>query len=90
MTDMKITVFTPTYNRAHLLRRLFESLIKQTVYGFEWLVVDDESTDNTKTYGITIAALDMIRLRVLLVVSSLYSAKTYDNGIDAAKRNTSI
>ena len=49
MTDMKITVFTPTYNRALLLRRLFESLIKQTVYGFEWLVVDDESTDNTKT-----------------------------------------
>ena len=46
---MKITVFTPTYNRALLLRRLFESLIKQTVYGFEWLVVDDESTDNTKT-----------------------------------------
>ena len=47
---MMITVFTPTYNRVHLLRRLYESLIGQTVYNFEWLVVDDESTDNTKIF----------------------------------------
>jgi len=45
-----ITVFTPTYNRVHLLERLYESLIRQTVYGFEWLVVDDESTDDTDLF----------------------------------------
>lgn len=44
---MMITVFTPTYNRVHLLQRLYESLIMQTAYDFEWLVVDDESTDDT-------------------------------------------
>ena len=44
---MMITVFTPTYNRVHLLKRLYESLILQTAYDFEWLVVDDESTDDT-------------------------------------------
>lgn len=43
-----ITVFTPAYNRAHLLPRLFESLCKQTNKVFEWLIVDDGSTDNTK------------------------------------------
>ena len=33
-----ITVFTPTYNRAHLLPRLYESLCRQTYADFEWLV----------------------------------------------------
>ncbi|MEM9510616.1 MAG: glycosyltransferase family A protein [Cyanobacteria bacterium P01_E01_bin.35] len=42
------TVFTATYNRAHTLSRVFESLQKQDNYhDFEWLIVDDGSTDNT-------------------------------------------
>lgn len=45
---MKVTVFTPTYNRAALLGRVFESLRQQTSAEFEWLVVDDGSTDNTR------------------------------------------
>lgn len=44
-----ITVFTPTYNRAYTLQRLYESLRKQTQYDFEWLIVDDGSTDNTES-----------------------------------------
>ena len=43
-----ITVFTPTYNRAHLLPRLYESLCRQTFTDFEWVIVDDGSVDNTK------------------------------------------
>ena len=47
--DMKkrITVFTPTYNRAHLLHSCYESLLRQTESRFKWLVIDDGSTDNT-------------------------------------------
>ena len=45
---MKITVFTPTYNRADKLPRLFDSLTAQTSYNFEWLVVDDGSVDDTE------------------------------------------
>lgn len=44
----RITVLTCTYNRADLLDNLYRSLQKQTDYGFDWLVVDDGSTDNTK------------------------------------------
>lgn len=44
---MKITVFTPTYNRAHLIGRLYGSLCRQSYRDFEWLVVDDGSLDNT-------------------------------------------
>ena len=43
-----ITVFTPTYNRAHTLERLYKSLQIQTFKDFEWLVIDDGSTDETK------------------------------------------
>lgn len=49
MNKKLITVFTPTYNREHLLPRLFESLCNQTLYNFKWLIVDDGSTDNTKS-----------------------------------------
>lgn len=45
---MLITVFTPTYNRAYRLGSLYESLCKQTFRDFEWLIVDDGSTDNTR------------------------------------------
>ena len=43
-----ITVFTPTYNRAELLPRLYESLLSQTNNDFEWLIVDDGSSDNSE------------------------------------------
>lgn len=45
---MKITVFTPTYNRAYLLPRLYYSLQQQNYDDFEWLLVDDGSTDATE------------------------------------------
>lgn len=44
----KITVFTPTYNRAYVLPKLYLSLTEQTSKDFVWLIVDDGSTDNTK------------------------------------------
>jgi glycosyltransferase involved in cell wall biosynthesis len=43
-----LTIFTPTFNRAHLLSRLYESLVKQTCDDFCWLIIDDGSIDNTK------------------------------------------
>lgn len=45
---MIITVFTPTYNRVSTLPRLFDALQRQTFKNFEWLIVDDGSTDNTQ------------------------------------------
>lgn len=44
-----ITVFTPTYNRAHTLNQLYQSLLQQDCYDFEWLVINDGSTDDTET-----------------------------------------
>ena len=46
---MIITVFTPTYNRSNLLNRVYESLLSQTNFSFEWIIVDDGSTDATES-----------------------------------------
>lgn len=48
MNPPLLTVFTPAYNRAHLLPRLYESLLRQTCQEFTWLIIDDGSIDNTK------------------------------------------
>ena len=45
----KITVFTPTYNRAYIINNVYESLKRQTFQDFEWIVVDDGSTDETES-----------------------------------------
>lgn len=47
---MKISVLTPTYNRANLLENLYKSLIRNSIYNvnIEWIIMDDGSTDNTK------------------------------------------
>ena len=44
---MKITVFTPTYNRAYIIEKLYHSLQRQTFKDFEWIVIDDGSVDGT-------------------------------------------
>lgn len=48
MGNTLLTIFTPTYNRINELERLYSSLISQTDFRFEWLIVDDGSTDDTE------------------------------------------
>lgn len=44
---MFLTILTPTYNRVHTLDKLYKSLLNQTFDNFNWLIVDDGSTDDT-------------------------------------------
>lgn len=55
---MKLTVFTPTYNRAYIIENLYRSLQGQTCFDFEWLVVDDGSADGTEALFGRICAED--------------------------------
>jgi glycosyltransferase involved in cell wall biosynthesis len=45
---MQFTVLTPAYNRPHTLGRVYESLEAQTFKDFEWLIVDDSTTDDVE------------------------------------------
>lgn len=58
-----LTVFTPAYNRAGTLPRLYQSLCDQTCDDFEWLVIDDGSTDGTDSVVQAFIAEKKIRIR---------------------------
>lgn len=60
-----LTVFTPTYNRAHTLERTYRSLCSQTCRDFEWLVVDDGSTDGTDSLVAGFIAENIIPVRYI-------------------------
>lgn len=68
------TVFTPTYNRRGLLPRVFESLEKQTCQDFEWLIVDDGSTDDTRSW------VEGIRSKATFPVRYEYQANAGKHG----------
>lgn len=50
MENMSITIFTPTFNRDELLKKLYHSLVKQSDNRYDWLIVDDGSVDKTAQY----------------------------------------
>ena len=59
-----ITIFTPTYNRAYTLVNLYQSLVRQDSNDFEWLIIDDGSTDNTEELiKVWIKAINQFKIR---------------------------
>lgn len=48
MNNIELTIFTPAFNRANTLERAYASLKNQTLKNFEWLIIDDGSTDDTE------------------------------------------
>lgn len=60
-----LTVFTPTYNRAHTLERTYESLCRQTCKDFEWLIIDDGSQDDTRRLAEGWIADNLIPIRYI-------------------------
>lgn len=44
---MRLTIYTPAYNKGDTLNRTFKSLVKQTNHNFEWILINDGSTDQT-------------------------------------------
>lgn len=79
-----LTVFTPTYNRENELKRLYESLKAQTCMDFEWVVIDDGSSDNT-----TQVMLEFIDEGILDINFSSHKncgkMKTHNRGVEKAK-----
>lgn len=60
-----LTIFTPAYNRAHTLERTYKSLYNQSCDDFEWLIVDDGSTDGTREIVESWIQEDRIKIRYI-------------------------
>lgn len=81
-----ITVFTPTYNRKKELVALYKSLTKQDSKIFEWLIVDDGSTDSTKEYIQTLKKQGKININYIYKENG-GKQSAYNMGLDKAKGN---
>lgn len=79
-----VTILTPTYNRAHTLPRVFESLQNQTFKDFEWLVIDDGSTDKTKELVETFQKISDFKIRYYHQENQ-HKFLTFFRGIDLAE-----
>ncbi len=80
----KVSVIIPTYNRANLLPRAIESVLKQTFKDFELIIVDDGSTDNTKEIVNNYIKKDN-RIKYIYQENSGGPAKPKNTGIKIAK-----
>lgn len=79
-----VTIFTPTYNRAKLLQRVYESLKTQTVSDFEWLIVDDGSVDETEATVKTWIDENIIKIRYIYQ-ENRGKHVAFNNGVRNAK-----
>jgi glycosyltransferase involved in cell wall biosynthesis len=78
-----ITIFTPTYNRAHLLQNLYGSLLKQTNKNFHWLIYDDGSSDNTEEVVQSFIKEDIINIKYIKA-ENRGKHVAINNGVEAA------
>jgi len=81
-----LTIFTPTYNRAHTLTAVYRSLQSQTRFDFEWLVVDDGSEDGTeKLFSVWCGEENPFAIRYHRVASNEGLTRAYNRGFDLAQ-----
>ena len=71
-----LSVITPVYNREALLKKCFDSLYRQTETDFEWIVVDDGSTDSTPEVMKNI--MDMEKTFPVIYVRNTNGGKEYE------------
>ena len=82
--DPLVSVVMPTYNRADLLPRSIDSILNQTYTNFEFIIVDDGSTDTTPTLLQTYAQNDP-RIKILTNPKNKGISYSRNRGTDAAK-----
>lgn len=62
---MMVTICTPTYNRGYILGNLYDSLVMQSNKMFEWLIIDDGSSDDTDRLASSFIAEHIISIRYI-------------------------
>ena len=83
----KITVFTPTYNRAYILPKCYKSLSRQTCKDFEWLIIDDGSTDGSLEL---LKSMELDSDVTLIESPHVGKAQALNKGLDCVKTDYTI
>jgi glycosyltransferase involved in cell wall biosynthesis len=82
MSNPKVTVLMAVYNGEDFLREAVESILQQTYSDFEFLVIDDGSTDNTSTI---IKSYDDQRIRLVKNIENIGLTKSLNNGLQLSR-----
>lgn len=80
---MKISIITPVYNAERFLRETTESVINQTYQDWEWILVNDCSSDNSWNIMQELAEKDQ-RIKIFSNKENLKSGKTRNFAIQQA------
>lgn len=80
----KVSIITPLYNAAAYLKETAQSVFNQTEQNFEWIIIDDKSTDNSLEIATELKKRDT---RIVLLQSEVNrgSAHARNMGLDIAK-----
>lgn len=79
--ETMVSIIVPTYNRAHVIKRAIDSILRQTYSSYEIIVVDDGSTDETAS---VISGINDARLRFIALEENKGVAHARNVGIRAA------
>lgn len=82
-TKISISIISPSYNKGKTIKRLYESLVRQTNYDFEWIIINDGSTDNT-TEIIKSFKMDLFPIRFFDKENEGLN-RTYNRGVKLAQ-----
>lgn len=74
----KFTVFTPCYNSERFIHRVYNSLKQQTFKDFEWLVIDDASTDNTLKILKSYKGEEKVNIRIIVNDTNQMITRNYN------------
>lgn len=84
------SIITPTFNRAHTLHRVYQSLTSQTFKDFQWIIVDDFSTDNTATLVGNWIKVGVIKIEYLKLNENMGKAHAVNFGLTKCTENITI
>lgn len=84
MSEPLVSIITPLYNAVGLFEDTYASVIAQTFADFEWIIVDDGSTDGSYDLALKLSK-DESRVRVLRMSVNGGSAKARNKGLEEAK-----
>lgn len=86
---MFLSIITPTYNRGYTLGRLYKSLLSQSDHDFEWIVVNDGSTDNTEKLIQEFQSQDKIKIRYYFQPNG-GKQRAHNKGVEEAEGELSV